>query len=88
MKTLKLPHQTNTAEGRVKVRFDGVERMVPFDTTTISVRGCHAHVWLGSDADDKDFVEACRRAMVDARDVVSFSYCPGEPTGFWASTTL
>lgn len=88
MKRLQLPHQANKAEGRIKVRFDGVERMVPFDTTTFSVSGCHAHVWLGHDADNKDLVDAALKAMCEARDVVSFSYSPGEPSGFWADTTL
>lgn len=88
MRPLLLPHQANKAEGRIKVRYDGVERMAPFDTTTISTRGCHAHVWLGEDASNKELVRAAMKAMREARDVISFSYCPGEPSGFWADTTL
>lgn len=88
MKTLKLKPQANKAEGRVKVRHNGQDRLLSYDTTMIGSAVCHAHVWLGSDVDDQKLMAAARRAMKRARDIISFSYCAGEPTGFWANEPL
>lgn len=88
MKTLKLKHQANKAEGRIKVHHNGQDRLLSYDTVIISSAGCHAHVWLGADVDDQALMAAARRAMLRARDIISFSYCAGEPTGFWANEPL
>lgn len=71
-------------QGRAEGRICGL----PYNTEVINGNGTEFHIWIGNRTMD---VHLCARLTGVARahrDVVRFTYCEGEPTGFWANEDI
>ena len=65
-------------------RAEGLVFGFPYDTEMVNIGGVAFHVWLGDAEPTPAVLDRLLRAACAQRDVVSFSFSDGHPTGFWA----
>lgn len=61
---------------------------IPYDTDIVSADGCAIHLWMGERANDMALVREALRIAHRHRDIVQATYSGGNPTGYWASSTM
>jgi hypothetical protein len=71
--------------GHVQAKAEGRIAGFPYDTQLVSSEGVAFHVWLGDIPPNPTLLAKLERRARKQRDIVTFTYGPGEPTGFWAN---
>ena len=82
MKARKIEGRVDKAEGRCCG--------FPYDTQLVSSAGVSIHFWVGL-VGPEYASEAVNNALAVARrhrDIVSVTWSPGQPTGFWANQDM
>jgi hypothetical protein len=69
----------------VKERAEGRCCGIPYNTELVSSNGVRFHLWLGDRDMSTDLSARLNQEARRQRDIVSMTWCPGEPTGFWAN---
>lgn len=71
-----------------EAKAEGLCGGVPYDTQLVNINGVNIHFWLG---DTEPFGEQLAKLVRIAqrnRDIVSATWSPGHPTGFWAHENM
>jgi hypothetical protein len=76
------PHRKNPTL-YIGTKAEGICGGLPYNTELVNADGVTVHFWVQTAARESLLATACDKIIM-RRDVVSITWCYGEPAGYWA----